>query len=199
VILRAALVLCLLLSLVACSEEPHEPERGETDDATQETAAEGFAPEETVASGYVERTVGGMVLREEESVLRIEEAELQRGERGDQIVVRAFGKGPADYRDCFLMEEETWLAVERAIESGDDSDVPRRLESYWVDGAATEEFSGDDTFVRIFREDPEPDGEAADPKETPFFALCFSDADPSIAGRPPTRYDVAHVEGTPDP
>jgi hypothetical protein len=197
---KTVLALAFSLLLVSCTSEPDRPERRETEDPPQRTAPEGSSPEETVASGYVERTVGGMVLREEESVLRIEEAELQRGAGGDQIVVRAFGKGPADYRDCFLMEEETWLAVERVIESGGDySQAPERLESNWAVEAATEEFSHGDTFVRIFREDPDPDGETADPREIPFFALCYSGYDPSINGNPPMRYDVAHVEETPEP
>ncbi len=198
-IFKTVLALAFSLLLVACSTEPDRPEKGETGDPPQRTAPEGLRPEETVASGYVERTVGGMVLREEESVLRIEESELQRGEGGDQIVVRAFGKGPADYRDCFLMEEETWLAVERVIESGDYSQAPQRLESNWADEAAIEEFSDGSTFVRIFREDPEPDGQAADPREIPFFALCYSGHDPSVNGSPPMRYDVAHVEESPEP
>lgn len=199
-IFKTVLALAFSLLLVSCTEEPDRPERREIEDPREETTApEGFRPEETVASGYVERTVGGMVIREEESVLRIEEAELQRGEGGDQIVVRAFGRGPADYRDCFLMEEQTWLAVERAIEGEDDSQAPPRLQSNWADETATEEFSDGDTFVRVFEEDPEPDGEAADPREVPFFALCYSGYDPSVNGSPPMRYDVAHVEETPEP
>lgn len=197
--IHTMLVMALFLLLVSCSSEPERPERRETGEPPQRTAQESVGPEETVESGYVERTVGGMVIREEESVLRIEEAELQRGEGGDQIVVRAFGKGPADYRDCFLMEEETWLAVERVIEGGDYSEAPERLESNWANEAATEEFSDGDTFVRVFREDPEPYGPAADPRETPFFALCYSGYDPSVNGSPPMRYDVAHVEETPEP
>jgi hypothetical protein len=198
-VFKTVLTLAFFLLLVSCSTEPDEPEKGETEDPPQRTAPEGIRPEETVASGYVERTVGGMVIRQEESVLRIEDAELQRGGEGDQIVVRAFGRGPADYRDCFLMEEETWLAVERVIEGGDASQAPERLESNWADETATEEFSDGATFVRVFREGPDPDGPAADPREVPFFALCYSGYDPSINGSPPMRYDVAHVEETPEP
>lgn len=198
-ILKTVLALAFSLLLVSCTEEPDWPERRETEDPPQRTAPEGFRPEETVDSGYVEHTVGGMVIREEESVLRIEEAELQRGVGADQIVVRAYGRGPADYRDCFLMEEQTWLAVERLIEGRDGSQAPPRLQSNWADETATEEFSDGDTFVRVFREDPEPDGHAADPREIPFFALCYSGYDPSVDGSPPMRYDVAHVEETPEP
>lgn len=194
------LALCVCsFSLAACSDRTDGPKRVETDDTPGKTVTEGFAPEDTVEPGYIERTVGGMVLREEESVLRIEEAELQRGEGGDQIVVRAFARGPADYRGCFLMEERAWLATDRAIESGNASEAPSRLESFWADPNATEEFSGENTFARVFREDPEPGGASADPSETPFFVLCFIDADPSSLDTRTTWYDVSHVEGTPEP
>jgi hypothetical protein len=49
--------------------------------------------------------------------------------------------------------------------------------------------------VAIFPRDP---GEEAGPRETPFFAFCYKDADPGGASGPTARYDVVHVEGTPE-
>ena len=185
------------LVLAACSEEPERPDRGETDAVPHRTA-----PDRTVASGgYVEHTVGSMTLREEEGVLTIEEAELNADQKGrDEIVVQATIRGQSVIRDCFLMEGPARFAMKRAIERGGGSDTPRRMdfESSWADPLSSDEFFADDTYVKVFFEDSEPKGEVADPRQTPFFALCFKDGDSGGTGRPTIWYDVAHVEGTPE-
>ena len=189
-ILKAVVTLCsVALVLVACSEEP---DRVETDPAPQRTlarsAVSGDATAEgTIASDYVE----------DEGVLSVEEARLQRGqnEEGDQIVVRAAVRGSADDRGCFLMEEPDWLALKRIIDSGAAlPDSPRQVEGLWAKQVPADEFSGGNTYVAIFPGDP---GEKANPRETPFFAFCYKDADPGGTSGPTARYDVAHVEGTP--
>ena len=190
------------LVLAACSEEPERPDRGETDAVSRSTAPLRTAPQRTVASGgYVEHTVGSMTLREEEGVLTIEEAELYAGDKGrDEIVVQATVRGQSVIQDCFLMEGPARFAMKRAIESGVGSDTPRRMdfESSWADPLLSDEFFADDTYVKVFVEDSEPMGEVADPRKTPFFALCFKDGDSGGTGRPTIWYDVAHVEGTPE-
>jgi hypothetical protein len=196
-------MLCFaVLVLAACSEEPERPDQGETDAVAHRTAPDRTAPQTTVASGgYVEHTVGSMTLREEEGVLTIEEAELYAGEKGrDEIVVQATIRGQSVIRDCFLMEGPARFAMKRAIERGEGSDTPRRtdFESSWADPLSSDEFFADDTYVKVFFEDTEPEGEVADPRQTPFFALCYKDGDSGGTGRPTIWYDVAHVEGTPE-
>jgi hypothetical protein len=188
-ILKAVLMkCCVALVLVACSEEP---DRGETEPQrtlARSAASGNAAAEGAVASDYVE----------DEGVLSVEEARLQRGqeEEGDQIVVRAAVREGADDRGCFLMEGPDWLALRRIIDSGAAlPDTPRQVESLWAEQLPADEFSGADTYVAIFSGE-EPDG-GPSPRETPFFAFCYKDADPGGASGPTARYDVAHVEGTP--
>jgi hypothetical protein len=203
--LKAVLSLCLVFHLlVACEEEPDRPDSRKTDAAPTGTVTEGTASAETssettVASGYVEHTVQGLVLRDDEDVVRIEEARLQRvgGGDEDEVYVQAVVKGPAEDRDCFLMEAPAWFAMKRVIETGDVSHEPRRMESLWADELSTEEFSSGDTYSKFFYEDEHPEGRVADPRETPYFALCMKYGVPSGADRARMWYDVAHVEGTP--
>ena len=191
-ILKAVLTLCsAALVFVACSEEP---DRGETDPAPQRTVAQSTASgnaaaQGTVAPDYVE----------DEGILSVEEARLQLGqeEEGDQIVVRAAVRGGTDDRGCFLMEGPDWFALKRIIDSGAAlPDSPRQVESLWAKQLPADEFSGGNTYVAIFPGDP--DEEEASPRKTPFFAFCYKDADPGGTSGPTARYDVAHVEGTPD-
>ena len=190
-ILKAVLMLCCVApALVACSEEP---DRVETDPAPQRTLARSAAPDKAAAEGVVTSDYV-----EDEGVLSVEEAKLQRGqeEEGDQIVVRAAVRGGANDRGCFLMEGPDWLTLKRIIDSGAAlPDSPRQVEGLWAKQVPADEFSGGNTYVAIFSGDP---GEKISPRETPFFAFCYKDADPGGASGPTARYDVAHVEGTPD-
>jgi hypothetical protein len=197
VILKAVLMWCFVaLVFVACSEEPNRPDRGETDPAPRRTLAQSTVSgntvvQGTVASGYVE----------DEGVLSVEEAQLQRGqkEQGDQIVVQAAVRGRTHERGCFLMEGSDWLALKRLIDSGAVlPDCPRQAENLWAEQSPADEFSGGNMYVGIFHEDPKPDGDEANPKKTPFFAFCYKDADPGGSSGPTAWYDVAHVEGTPE-
>ena len=162
-------------------------------------AAEDRAAEDSGVRGYVEHTVGDRIMRKDESVLAIQKAELYRGEEGrDEIFVQATVRGGHEgYRDCFLMEERAWRDLKRSFESGNTPDPRVQLESSWSLPLQREEFSGDETFAVVFQEDP--DAETPDPRETPFFALCFRGSE----GRNERLlflawYDVAHVEGTPE-
>lgn len=205
-ILKAVLSLCLVFPLlVACEEEPNRPDSRKTDAASpgtvagDTTASAETSSEAAAASGYVEHTVQGLILRDDEDVLHIEEAKLQRvgGGDEDEVYVEAVIRGAAEDRDCFLMEGPDWFATKRVIETGDVSHEPGRMESLWADELSTEEFSSGTTYAEFFHEDEHPEGRAADPRETPFFALCFKHVVPSGAERATTWYDVAHVEGTP--
>ena len=196
------LVLCLLSSLVACSEEP--PDRGNRQpeprrSPTVITAPERSTREASVPAGghVVEYTVGGAVLRREESVLHIDRAELLRA-REDEIFVTATVKGPAEDKDCYLMKGSTWFALRDAIEGENASDAPAVLEASWADPASTTSFSGGDTLAVSFQENTDRKDKGPDPRDTPFFAVCYKFA--SITGDGTdnaTWYDVAHVEGTP--
>ena len=196
-ILKAVLMLCFVaLAFVACSEEPDRADRGETDAAPHRTLAQSTVSgntvvQRTVASGYAQN----------EGVLTVEEAKLQRGQKegGDQIVVRAAVRGRAGERGCFLMEGPDWFTLKRIIDSGAAlPDSARQVESLWAEQLPADEFSGGNTYVEIFHEDPKPDGEKADPRKTPFFAFCYKDADPGGTSGPTAWYHVAHVEGTPE-
>ena len=196
------LLMGLASSLAACSEDlPDRLDRGRNPAPQRSSVAiatpEGTATRGDEASGATEHTVGGLILREDESVLAIDEAELLRSEERDEIFVRATVKGPADRRDCLLMEGSTWFALRRAIEDGEVSEAPAMPADFWADPSLTEKFSSGDTYAIVFQEDLEPNGKAADPKDIPFFALCYKDY--RVAGDGPritTWYDVAHVEGT---
>jgi hypothetical protein len=195
----------VVASLLACSEEQPdrldqgpgspEPRRSPTVITTPErTTKEASVP----AGGHVvEYTVGGAILRREESVLHIDRAELLRAKE-DEIFVTATVKGPAEDKDCYLMKGSTWFALRDAIESENASDAPAVLEASWADPASTTSFSGGDTLAVSFQENTDRKDKGPDPRDTPFFAVCYKFA--SITGDGTdnaTWYDVAHVEGTP--
>ena len=205
-VLKAMLVLCLVSSLVSCSEEPpDQPDRGQTlteprIGPTTITTPEGKATQASESSGrtVVESTVGGAILRRDEGVLRIERAELLRAKEGDEIFVRATVKGQAEAKDCYLIKGSTWFVLRDAIESEDVSYAPQVLEATWANPAATTRFSGGDTLALSFQEDANRKDKGLDPRDTPFFAVCYKFA--STGGDGPggaTWYDVTHVEGSP--
>lgn len=201
---RAALVACVVASLVACSEEA--PDRGHSlpeprRSPTAITTPEGKPTQapNTSERTVVESTVGGAILRRDEGVLGIDRAELLRS-REDEIFVTATVKGPAEAKDCYLMKGSTWFALRDAIESENTSDAPAVLEASWADPASTTSFSGDDTLAVSFQENTDRKDKGPDPRDSPFFAVCYKFA--SITGDGTdnaTWYDVAHVEGTPEP
>lgn len=206
--LKAMLVLCLVSSLIACSETtPDRPDRGQTDPAPQTTPKAVVAPEPATrgseASGpagrtVVEHTMGDVTLREDESVLRIDEAELLRSKEGDEIFVRATIEGPGETEDCFLMKGKTWFDLRDAIESEDVSEAPKMLETFWADALSTERFSSGDTYAVSFRQDPDQNDEVPNPEDTPYFALCYKISSvPKNGPRATTWYAVSHVRGTP--
>ena len=209
VILKAVLVSYLVaLILVACSEEPN---REEADPAPQKTSAGSTSAQRTSTQRTsTQRTVSGNTATpgrvtseyvKDEAVLAVKEAELQRGqtEGEDEIVVLAVIGGRVGERGCFLMEGQDWFALKRIIDSGAAlPDSPRQAEDLWAKRLPADEFSGSDTYAKLFHEDPNPDGEKLDLRETPFFAFCYIDADPGGTSGPTAWYDVAHIEGTPE-
>lgn len=202
--LRAILMLGLLSWLVACSGEP--PDREQSSPEPRRSPAAITTPEgntaqtsESAERTVLESTVGGAILRRDEGVVTIERAELLRSKEGDEIFVRATVKGPAEARDCYLIKGSTWFDLRDAIESEDVTYAPRVLEATWADPAATTRFSGGGTLALSFQEDVDRKDEEPDPRDTPFFAVCYKFA--SIEGDDPggaTWYDVAHVEGSPE-
>jgi hypothetical protein len=195
----------VVASLLACSEE--QPDRLDKGPGSPEprrsptviTTPERSTKEASVPAGghVVEYTVGGAILRREESVLHIDRAELLRAKE-DEIFVTATVKGPAEDKDCYLMKGSTWFALRDAIESENASDAPAVLEASWADPASTTSFSGGDTLAVSFQENTDRKDKGPDPRDTPFFAVCYKFA--SITGDGTdnaTWYDVAHVEGTP--
>ena len=215
-VLKAIAVLFLLSSFVACSREPPDrPDRGQSppepqrssaaitapETSTPETstaeASTAEAPEGSAGRNVDESTVGGAILRRDEGVLRIERAELLRAREGDEVFVRATVKGPSEARDCYLMKGSTWFALRDAIENEDASEAPQVLEATWADPASTTRFSGGDTLALSFKAASQKH-ESPDPRDTPFFAICYKFA--SITGDGTdnaTWYDVAHVDGSP--
>lgn len=201
-VLGALLVLCLS-SLVACSEDPpDEPDRGQSVLESQRSPAAITKPEENTTaasepaeSSVVESTVGGAVLRRDEGVLRIDQAELLRSREADEIFVKATVRGPAETQDCYLMKDTTWFALRDAIEGEDLSGAPNVLEVPWADPTATTKFSGGDTLAISFRENTDQKVEGPDTEHTSFFVVCYKVAHLEDGV---TWYDVAHVEGTPE-
>ncbi len=200
------LVVCLFSPFVACSEDPPE-HRGEAHGSSVPsrtpatvaspgaTTTPAAAAPEPAEHTVVENTVGGAILRRDESVLRIVRAELLRAKEGDEIFVRATVRGQAETEDCYLMTGSTWFALRDAIESEDVSDAPAVLEATWADPAATTRFSGGGTLALSFRENSDREDQGPDPRDTPFFVVCYKVA--SLTDDV-TWYDVAHVEGTPE-
>jgi hypothetical protein len=194
------LVLCLLASLVACSEET--PDRGHSLPEPRRSPTVITAPERSTtgasrpAEGHVvENTVGGAVLRRDEGVLRIVQAELLRAGEGDEIFVKATVMGPTETQDCYLMKDSLWFALRDAIQSENISDAPDLLEVPWADPTTITKFAGGDTLAISFRENTGRKVEGPDTENTSFFVVCYKVADPESSV---TWYDVAHVEGTPE-
>jgi hypothetical protein len=200
-LIGAIVMLCLLPSLVACSEGPPDrPDRGQSSPEPGRSTTAITTPEEDTTgapaeSSVLESTVGGAILRRDEGVLRIGRAELLRSERSDEIFVKATVTGPAEARDCYLIKGSTWFVLRDAIESGDVSDLPAVLAVSWADPALTTRFSGNDTLAVSFKADHDHKDGGPDPRETPFFAICYKFAGDGTGGA--TWYDVVHVEGTP--
>lgn len=143
----------------------------------------------------VENTVGGAVLRRDESELNIVQARLLRAEENDEIFVKARVEGPAEARDCYLMKASTWFDLRDAIESENISDAPDVLEVPWADPASTTTFSDGDTLAVSFPENPDRKAGGPDTEEESFFVVCYKTANLESNA---TWYDVAHVEGTPE-
>ena len=195
------LVVCLLSLLVACSGETPdrghglpEPRRAPTVIPTPERSTK--EDSEPAGGHVVENTVGGAVLRQDESVLRIGQAKLLGAKEGEEIFVQATVRGPTKTQDCYLMKGSTWFALRNAIESEDLSGTPDVLEVPWADPTTTTKFSGGDTLAISFRENTSRKVKGPDTEDTPFFVVCYKVANLEDGV---TWYDVAHVEGTPEP
>jgi hypothetical protein len=112
--------------------------------------------------------------------LVIEEAVLRPGEEGDFILVVVRTADPMEFPRCLLMDA-----------SKGEGSKAARSESPWPDYGLTEVFDMGRRHVTIFHEDPDREGEVADPRRSPFFVSCQ-------IGRGPGEQDEVHVEGTPE-
>jgi hypothetical protein len=200
------LVVCLFSPFVACSNHSAEQQN-----EVRGSPAPSGPPESVASSGtdtrlataasepaehtVVENTVGGAILRRDESVLNIVQARLLRAKENDEIFVKARVEKPAEARDCYLMKASTWFDLRDAIESENISDAPDLLETPWADPASTTRFSGGDTLAISFQENIDQKIKGPDTEDTSFFDECYKivDLESNV-----TWYDVAHVEGTPE-
>jgi hypothetical protein len=136
--------------------------------------------------------------------MSVERAVLSSVGAADLIHVRVGYEGSWVWPRCSLLEGLGVQAVRKAIGSREpprDEGYTRPLweeslwqkhESEWADRSTIEKSLLDDGIVLwTFHEDPKPEGEAADPRRTPFFVRC-------VGGNPPdVVHDVTHVVGTP--
>jgi len=200
------LIVCLFSPFVACSDDSAgQQNEGYSSPAPPRTSAtvatsEANTPPATAASEpaehtVVENTVGGAVLRRDESVLNIVQARLLRAKESDEIFVKARVEKPAEARDCYLMKASTWFDLRDAIGSENISDAPDVLEVPWADLASTTRFSGGDTLAISFPENTGRKAGGPDTEEDSFFVVCYKTANLESNV---TWYDVAHVEGTPE-
>jgi hypothetical protein len=167
---KALLLLCCLsFALVACSREPpNKPDR------VHKRAAQG----RTVTTG------GGdlATARKAHRKLHIEDAELQRGQGGDEILLVVEVEHPGFFPDCFLMD-----ARSREAAHGRGVYDRRAVECRWPAERSTETVQMGSAYVIVYHEDP--GRKVANPRETPYFAVC------SEAGT--MHSDEVHVDGTP--
>ncbi len=200
------LAVCLFSMLAACSEDPAGQRNGGQGSPVPSSTSASVASSGTNTSPttetaepaegpVVESTVGGAVLRRDESGLNIVQARLLRAKENDEIFVKARVERPAEARDCYLMEASTWFDLRDAIESENISDVPDVLEVLWADPSSTTRFSGGDTLAISFPENTDRKAGGPDTEHTSFFVVCYKTANPESNV---TWYDVAHVEGTPE-
>ena len=202
-VLRVTLAVCLFSTFAACSEDPAVqrnegqafPVPSSTSTSVASSGTNSSPTAEPAERPVVESTVGGAVLRRDESGLNIVQARLLRAKENDEIFVKARVERPAEARDCYLMEASTWFELRNALESENVSDVPDVLEVLWADPASTTRFSGGDTLAISFPENTDRKTAGPDTEHTSFFVVCYKTTNPESNV---TWYDVAHVEGTPE-
>lgn len=111
------------------------------------------------------------------SDVSVEEAVLQDGPGGDQVVVRVRARGKADLPWCYLTQGSSLQ------------------DSRWFDDDLTEQRNFGHKTIFTFFEDDTPSGGPVDTQSTPLFAACSAGTGPG-GGGPGVRYDDAHVAGT---
>lgn len=117
--------------------------------------------------------------REPPRELTIQQAELQTGREGDQILVVVGVDPPSIFPECTLEEGRT-------------TDAQGNILSRWFDDDATETVQMSNSVVYVFHEDPHPIGKVADPRNTAYLVGCL---DASSPGK--SNWVKAHVDGTP--
>ena len=187
----------LVLWLPGCSAE--ETDRRDTGGPTVESIRAGgggpFPRGRGGEAAPIARTGGRVAV--ERTVLS------SAGER-DLVYARVEYEGSWNWPRCSLLEAPDVAAVRGTIE---DREVPRAQGytrvlweeglwkehgSLWADRSTIEKSLQDDgAVIWIFHEDPKPEGEAADPRRTPFFVRCVGGDLPGVV------HDLAPVSGSP--
>lgn len=188
--------LSLAFLVLACSsEEARRPDRNEAPEESVRVGGGPFPHGRGVEAVPVARS-GGRV--------SVERAVLSSAGDADLIHARVEYGGSWIWPRCSLLEGPDAEAVRGIIESREpprSQGYTRPLweeslwvehESPWADRSTIEKSLLDGGIVLwTFHEDPKPDGEAADPRRTPFFVRCVGGDLPDVV------HDLAHVLGTP--
>ncbi len=184
-------------SLLACSpEEVHRPDKnGNPGEGIRAVGGGPFPRGRAAEAVPVARTEGRV---------SVERAVLSSAGDTDLIQARVEYGGSWVWPRCSLVEGPDAEAVRETV---DNREPPRSEgftrvvweesvwddhESPWADRSTIEKSLLDGGVVLwTFHEDPKPDGEAADPRRTPFFVRCAGGDLPNVV------QDAAHVVGTP--
>lgn len=184
-------------SFLACyAGEGRQPDEGGNGGASIHVEGGGPFPRGHAGIGEPGARTGGHVA--------VERAVLSSAGDADLIHTRVEYQGSWIWPQCSLLESPDVEAVRRTISRRvppRDEGFTRGLwreslwdghESSWADQSTTEQTLQDDgAVIWTFHRDPTPDGEAVDPRQTPFFVRCAGGAQPNVV------HDVAHVLGTP--
>ena len=188
--------LFLAFFVLACSsEEASQPDGNGTPKESIRVGGEPFLRGRGGDAVPVART-GGRV--------SIERAVLSSAGDADLVQARVEYKGAWAWPRCSLVEGPDTEAVRRIIENREpprsrgytrplwEEGLWDEHESPWADRSTIEKSLLDGGIVLwTFHEDPNPEGEAADPRRTPFFVRCAGGDLPDVV------HDLAHVLGTP--
>lgn len=134
----------------------------------------------------------------------VERAVLSSAGDADLVQARVAYRGSWVWPRCSLLEDPDVETIHETIESREppraqgytrplwEESLWRKHENPWADRSTIEKSLQDDgTVIWVLYEDPKPEGEAADPRRTPFFVRCVGSDPPDVVR------NVAHVLGTP--
>jgi hypothetical protein len=191
--------LFLAFFVLACSsEEARRPARNEAPEESIQVGDGGLFPRDHGVEAVPVARTGGRV--------SVERAVLSSAGEADLVQARVEYGGSWVWPRCSLLEGPDVGIVRGIIENRE----PPRSEGYtrplweeslwmehespWADRSTIEKSLLDGGIVLwTFHEDPRPEGEAADPRKTPFFVRCVGGDLPDVV------HDLVRVLGTPGP